>query len=54
MCGEFTGTYRFKTGFYGLTGMPKEFQKAMDNTLQNIPVVICFLDDIVIVSEGSI
>ena len=26
VCGEFTGTYRFKTGFYGLTDMPKEFQ----------------------------
>ena len=33
VCGEQTGTYRFKTGFYGLTDMPKEFQKAMDNTL---------------------
>ena len=22
VCGEFTGTYRFKTGFYGLTDMP--------------------------------
>ena len=28
-----TGTYRFKTGFYGLTDMPAEFQKAMDYTL---------------------
>ena len=30
ICGEPTGTYRFKTGFYGLTDMPAEFQKAMD------------------------
>ena len=35
VCVEQTGTYRFKTGFYGLTDMPKEFQKAMDNTLQS-------------------
>ena len=33
--------------------MPKEFQKAMDNTLCNIPGDICFLDDILIVTEGS-
>ena len=31
--GDMTGTYRFKTGFYGLTDMPAEFQKAMDYTL---------------------
>ena len=31
--GKATGTYRFKTGFYGLTDMPTEFQKAMDRTL---------------------
>ena len=33
VCWEQTGAYRFNTGFYGLTDMPKEFQKAMDNTL---------------------
>ena len=33
ICGEFTGTYRYKTGFYGPTDMPAEFQKAMDYTL---------------------
>ena len=54
VCGEQTGTYRFKTGFYGLTDMPKEFQKAMDNTLQGLLGVFCFLDDILIVSKGSI
>ena len=34
--------------------MPKGFQKAMDNTLSNIPSVICFLDDILIVKKGSV
>ena len=33
VCGKSTDTYRFKTEFYGLTDMPKKFQKAMDNTL---------------------
>ena len=28
--GNMTGTYRFQTGFYGLTDMPAELQKAMD------------------------
>ena len=28
--GESTGTYRFVTGFYGLSVMPTEFQKVMD------------------------
>ena len=32
ICGESTCTYRFKTGFYGLTDMPAEFQKAMDHS----------------------
>ena len=52
--GEQTGTYRFKTCFYGLTDMPKEFQKAMDNTLKGLSGVFCFLDDILIVSKGSV
>ena len=54
VCGEQTGTYRFKTGFYMLTDMPKEFQKAMDNTLQGLSGVFCFLDNILIVSKGSV
>ena len=30
--GNTTGTYRFQTGFYGLTDMPAEFQKAINYT----------------------
>ena len=49
-----TGTYRFKTGFYGLTDIPAEFQKAMDYTmLIGLENTFCFLDDILIVSKGS-
>ena len=52
-CGESTGTYRFKTGFYGLTDMPAEFQNAMDYTLVGLQNTYCFLDDIIIVSTGT-
>ena len=54
VCGEQTGTYRFKTGFYGLTDMPKEFRIVMDNILQGLSGVFWFLDDILILSKGSV
>ena len=55
VCGEHTGSYRFKTGFYGLNNdMHKEFQKAMDNTLQGWSGGFCFLDDILVVLKGSV
>ena len=31
LCGEATGKYGFKIGFYGLTDMPTEFQKAIED-----------------------
>ena len=34
--------------------MPREIQKAMDNTLSNTPGVISCLDDILIVTKGSV
>ena len=49
-----TGTYRFQTGFYGLTDMPSEFQKAMDYNLIGLKNTYCFLHDILIVSKGSL
>ena len=49
---DMTGTYRFKTGFYVLTDMPAEFQKAIDCTLAGLIFKICFLDDILKVSRG--
>ena len=52
LCGDATGTYRFKTGFYGLTDIPTEFQKAMNCFLQGLEGVICYLDDIV--TKGDI
>ena len=53
ICGESTGTYRFKNGFYGLKDMPAEFQKAMDYTLIDLTNTYCFLDDILVISKGS-
>ena len=53
ICGESTGTYKFKTGFYGLTDLPAEFQKAKDYTLIGLQITYCFLDDIIIVSTGT-
>ena len=53
ICGDATGTYRFKTGFYGLTDMPAEFQKAMDYTVNGLSNTYCFLDDIIVVSKGN-
>ena len=55
--GDMTGTYRFQTGFYGLTDMPAEFEKAMDYTLIGLigsQKTYRFLDDILIVSKGSL
>ena len=53
ICGDSTGNYRFKNGFYGLTDKPAEFQKAMDYTLVGLQNTYCFLDDIISVSTGS-
>ena len=52
--GYMTGTYRFKTGFSGLTDMPAKIQKAIDCTLTGLTNTLCFLDDILIVSRGRI
>ena len=49
-----TGTYCFKTGFYALTDLPAEFQKAIESTSAGLNNKFCFLDDILIVSRGRI
>ena len=51
--GDATGTYRLLTGFYGLTDMPAEFQKAIDCTLIGLKNTFAFHDDILIVSRGT-
>ena len=54
LCGDATGTFRFKTGFHGLTDLSIEFQKAMDCTLKGLEGVSCYLDDILVVTKGDI
>ena len=49
-----TGTYQFQTRFYGLTDMPAEFQKAVDLTLTNCDNTYAYLDDILIVTKGTL
>ena len=51
--GESTGTYRYVTGFYGLSVMPTEFQKVMDMLLAKFREVFVFIDDILIVTKGT-
>ena len=40
-------------GYYGLTVMPTEFEKLMDLTLVNINSVFVYIDDILIVTKGT-
>ena len=49
--GRSTGTYRFNTGFYGLTTMPAKFQRAMDCILSEYPKAHAFIDDIFTVTK---
>ena len=49
--GESTGTYRFVTGFYGLSVMPTEFQKVMDILFAKFREVFVFNNDILIVTK---
>ena len=53
LSGYMTGTYRFKTGFYSITDIPTEVQKAIDYTLMGVHNTFCFLYDILIVSKGT-
>ena len=52
--GKSSGTYQFINGFYGLSDMPATFQKTLDKTLENIDNKFNFLDDILIITKGSI
>ena len=54
------GLYRYKGLPYGVASAPAIFQKFMDSTLQGIPNVTCYIDDILVTgsthaeqSEGS-
>ena len=50
--GDFTGHYRFKKGFCGLSDIPTVFQEHIDKVIEfKTPVL---LDDIICVTNGSI
>ena len=50
--GDFTGHYRFKKGFYGLSDIPTVFQEHIEKVLEfKTPV---WLDDIICVTNGTI
>ena len=51
--GNAAGTYQFQTGFYGFIDTPAEFQKAIDLTLNSEKDTFAFLDDILIISQGT-
>ena len=51
--GKSTGTYRFRTEFYGLTTMPAEFQRVVDAILSEFPQAHAFIDDILVVTKGT-
>ena len=51
--GKSTGTYRFQTGFVGLTTMPAEFQRVMNTILLEFPQAHAFIDDILVVTKGT-
>ena len=51
--GRYTGSHRFKTGFYVLTSMPAKFQRLMDAILSEFLCEHAFIDDILAISIGS-
>ena len=52
--GKASGTYHFINVFYGLTYMPTTFQKTIDKTLESVLSKFAFLDDILIITKGSL
>ena len=43
----------FKNRFYGVTSMPAEFEKVIDNLLKDFPEANAFIDDILVVSKRT-
>ena len=54
LSGNLTGKYRLKTGFYSLTNIQVKFEKTIETTVIHITNTYCFLDDILIVSSGTL
>ena len=52
--GNATAKYKFLNGFYGLTDLPATFQKVMDTTLDGRNSTNAILDNIIIITKGTI
>ena len=48
-----TGTYQFRSGFYGLTSMLAEFQRVMASILNEFPQANAFIDDILVTTKRT-
>ena len=52
--GKATGTYRFINGFFRLKDMPTIFQKTIEKSLNDIKSKCVYLDDIIIITKGTL
>ena len=46
--------YRYERLPFGLSSAPAIFQKIIDQTIADIPGVVCYLDDLVVIQEKQI
>ena len=51
MINTHTGLFRFTHLFFGVASAPAIFQKTMDQLLQGLPRVICYIDNILKTGE---
>ena len=47
------GLYRYTRLPFGIASAPAIFQRSMDAILQGIPLVICYLDDLLVTRESD-
>ncbi len=47
------GLYRYKRLPFGIASAPAMFQRVMDTVLQDIPGVMCYMDDIIVTGNSN-
>ena len=45
--------FRYERQQFGIASAPGIFQRAMENLLKDLPGVICYLDDILIMTKST-